>query len=130
MRQCFPKEDALDDAGPYLVRQVYDATLEMYKAYIMLYTCAVTRAVRLDMGPSLETCAFIRSLKRFIGRRGVPNQVISDNARCFKNEEVRLSEELLVMGIKHGLLKNTDIQLSFHGKNSIGPVFFSYLLQF
>ena len=27
----------------------------------------------------------------------------------------------------HGLLKNTDIQLSFHGKNSIGPVFVFFI---
>ena len=65
----------------------------------MLYTCAATRAVHLDLVPDLRSASFIRSLKRFIGRRGVPNLMISDNATCFKSEEVRLSEELLVMGI-------------------------------
>lgn len=36
--------------GPALVRQVYDHNLEMHKTWIVtLYTCAVTRAVHLDM---------------------------------------------------------------------------------
>ena len=31
--------------------------------------------------------------------RGITKLMISDNGACFKNEEVRLSEELLEMGI-------------------------------
>ena len=30
----------------------------------------------------------------------MPNLIISDNASCFWNEEVRLGEELLLLGIK------------------------------
>ena len=70
----------------------------MHKVEMVLYTCAVMRAVHLDLVPDLSAAAFLRSLKRFIGRRGIPNLMVSDNATCFKNEEVKLSEELLHMG--------------------------------
>ena len=90
----------VDYLGPALVRQVYDHSLEMHKTWIVLYTCAVTRAVHLDMVPDSSASAFLRSLKRFIGRRGVPNLMISDNATCFKNEEVRMNEELLRLRVK------------------------------
>ena len=87
--------------GPLHVRQVFDAVdPNMHKVEVVLYTCAVTRAVHLDLVPDLLASSFLRSLKRFIGRRGIPNLMISDNATCFKNEEVKLSEELLNMGVK------------------------------
>ena len=90
----------VDYLGPALVRQVYDHDNVMHKVWIVLYTCAVTRAVHLDLVPDSSASTFLRSLKRFIGRRGVPNLMISDNATCFKNEEVRLNEELLRLRVK------------------------------
>ena len=74
--------------------------MEMHKTWVVLYTCAVTRAIHLDLVPDTSASAFIRSLKRFIGRRGVPNLMISDNATCFKNEEVKLNEELLRLHVQ------------------------------
>ena len=102
VQQSFPfTNTGVDYLGPVLVRQVYDdKRTEMHKTWVVLYTCAVTRAVHLDMVPDLSASAFIRSLKRFIGRRGVPNLMISDSATCFKNEEVKLNEELLRLQVK------------------------------
>ena len=79
----------------------------MFKVHIVLYTCAATRAVHLDLVPDTGASSFIRSLKRFIGRRGIPN-LISDNATCFKNEEVKLSEELVIQGIKWKFIVETS----------------------
>ena len=72
----------------------------MYKVWVVLYTCAVTRAVHLDVVPDSSASAFLRSLKRFIGRRGVPSLMISDNATCFKNEEVKMNAELIELRVK------------------------------
>lgn len=72
----------------------------LYKVHVVLFTCAVTRAVHLDLVSNLSATAFIQSLKRFIARRGVPRLFISDNATCFKNEELKLSEELLILNVK------------------------------
>ena len=102
VRQSFPfATTGVDYPGPLLVRQVFDEhDTNMYKVWIVLYTCAVTRAIHLDVVPNSSASAFIRSLKRFIGRRGVPNLMISDNATCFKNEEVKLNAELIQLRVK------------------------------
>ena len=34
--------------------------------------------------PDLKTEAFIRALRRFVGRRGIPSLVMSDNAKTYK----------------------------------------------
>ena len=57
---------------------------------------SITRAIHLDVVSNLSAGAFIQCLKRFIARKGVPNLFISDNATCFKNEELKLCEELLL----------------------------------
>lgn len=53
------------------------------KAYIILYSCCLTRGVFLEVLFSLETDEFIKSLKRFIARRGRPSLVYSDNGTTF-----------------------------------------------
>lgn len=61
----------------------------MNKAHIVLYMCASSRAVHLDLIPRLTTEAFVRSFKRFIARRGIPSLVVSDNGSTFKSEELK-----------------------------------------
>lgn len=53
------------------------------KAYVLLYACSLTRGVYLDLLPSLETEECLTSLKKFIGRRGRPERIYSDNGRTF-----------------------------------------------
>ena len=53
------------------------------KAYVLLYACSLTRALFLDLLPSLETTEFLASFKRFIARRGRPQKVYSDNGKTF-----------------------------------------------
>ena len=66
----------VDLAGPLFLR---DGT----KAWIVLFTCAVYRAVHLDLVTSLSTEAFLGSLERFIYTQGRPNVVYSDNGTNF-----------------------------------------------
>ena len=53
------------------------------KAYILLYSCSLTRAVYLDLLPDLSTEEFIRSFKRLVARRGRLRKVYSDYAKTF-----------------------------------------------
>ena len=71
----------VDFAGPLYVRQS-DGTSS--KVWICLYTCCVVRAIHLDLVPDLTTAAFIRSLKRFASRRGLPTKMVSDNGKTFR----------------------------------------------
>ena len=69
----------VDFAGPVKYRNKRTEA----KSYIVLFSCSLTRAVFLDILPSLETKEFIKSLKRPIARRGRPSIIYSDNASTF-----------------------------------------------
>ena len=79
----------VDFAGPLYVRPG-DATTS-HKVWICLYTCCAVRAIHLDIVPDMTTSAFLRSLKRFTARRGLPRRFISDNGKTFKSAAKVLS---------------------------------------
>ena len=66
----------VDYCGPLIVK---DGT----KCYISLFTCAVTRAVHLEVVRSNTTDDFLCAFKKFCARRSMPRCVISDNAAYF-----------------------------------------------
>ena len=57
---------------------------EKYKAYVLLFSCSLSRAVHLELTPNLTTNEFIKRFKRLIARRGRPKTVYSDNAKTFQ----------------------------------------------
>ncbi|UYV84906.1 hypothetical protein LAZ67_X003949 [Cordylochernes scorpioides] len=54
------------------------------KIWITLFTCAVYRAVLLELVEGLDATNFILALERFIHRRGRPVKIHSDNGTNFK----------------------------------------------
>ena len=62
------------------------------KAYIALFTCAVTRAVHLELTKDMTATEFRVVLQRFVSRRGAPSTVISDNAKTFKSTGKQLKK--------------------------------------
>ena len=50
----------------------------------ILSSCASTRAVHLELTPSLSVPAFLRAFRRYASRRGLPALLISDNAKTFR----------------------------------------------
>ncbi|UYV75888.1 hypothetical protein LAZ67_13001681 [Cordylochernes scorpioides] len=54
------------------------------KIWITLFTCAVYRAVHLELVKGLDATNFIMALERFIHRRGRPVKIYSDNGTNFK----------------------------------------------
>ena len=75
----------LDYAGP-----VYCKDFPGEKFYILLFTCAVTRAVHLELVNSLSLTHFLLAFRRFVSRRGLPKTVFSDNAKTFKSASTEL----------------------------------------
>ncbi|XP_046841041.1 uncharacterized protein LOC124435136 [Xenia sp. Carnegie-2017] len=71
----------VDFAGPikYKVKKNQEG-----KAYLVLFSCSLTRGVYLELLKSLETTSFLQSLKRLIARRGRPSLIYSDNAKTFQ----------------------------------------------
>ena len=79
------------------------------KAYVVLYSCSLTRGVFLELLPSLETSEFVKSLKRLITRRGRPSRVYSDNGQTFVTaakwlKKVQKDEEFHSMLSKQSIL--------------------------
>ena len=73
---------AVNFAGPlYTCNQGVSSS---NKVWICLFTCCVTRAIHLELVLDLSTVTFIRWLKRFSARRGLPQKILSDNAKTFK----------------------------------------------
>ena len=69
----------IDFVGPLCIKVGSD----MRKAYISLFTCATTRAVHLGLRTDMSTDKFLTALQRFVGRRGLPHTIYTDNAKTF-----------------------------------------------
>ena len=76
-------------AGPLYCKDVFTKSEDMNKCYILLFTCAVTRVIHLEVTPDVGTHLLILALKRFISRRGIPKLFISDNFKTFKSVELK-----------------------------------------
>lgn len=78
----------VDCFGPIMVRRGR-STL---KRYGVLFTCLSTRAVHIEIAHSLDTDSFINAMRRFIARRGQPQEIRSDNGSNFVGGEKELRE--------------------------------------
>lgn len=58
----------------------------------ILFVCFSTKAIHLEATSELSTAAFLATLRRFIGRRGVPRKICSDNAINFVGAKGELEE--------------------------------------
>ena len=65
----------LDFAGPSNVKK-YLNTDSASKVYTLILTCASCRVAHLELTPDMKIPAFLRALKRFIGRRGIPDKFL------------------------------------------------------
>ena len=79
----------IDYAGPLLVRNIYGDKHILYKSYILLFTCATSRAVHTELTADMSAPTLIRALKRFFCRKGYPEKMISDNFTSFKSSDVK-----------------------------------------
>lgn len=61
--------------------------LDEEKSWFVIFTCAVYRAMHLELIKSLSTDGFIQALRRFIARRGRPEVVYTDNGTNFVGTE-------------------------------------------
>ncbi|XP_058817796.1 uncharacterized protein LOC131681103 [Topomyia yanbarensis] len=86
----------LDYFGPILVRQ---GRCEV-KRWIALFTCLTIRAVHVEVVHNLTTEACIKSVRRFVCRRGAPLEIYSDNATNFMGAEIILRDQVSKINIE------------------------------
>ncbi|XP_065181258.1 uncharacterized protein LOC135811921 [Sycon ciliatum] len=82
------------------------------KVWCVLYTCLVTRAVHLELVPTMSTVDFIDSFRRFVARRGLPERIWSDNAPQFKHADKSLTEAW------RGMVKDPDL-MNYMGEQGV-----------
>lgn len=73
----------VDYAGYFEVKISTRRNATFQKCYICLFVCLTTKAVHLELAQNLSTEAFIAVLRRFVGRRGIPNHIYSDRGTNF-----------------------------------------------
>ena len=81
----------IDYAGPFEFLAVINP-VSVAKSYIVLFTCAVTRCIHLELVTDLSLPTFMLSFRRFCSRRSCPSCCISDNASTFQSAEKQLKE--------------------------------------
>ena len=79
----------IDCIGPLYTKNAYNDQQEnehqLFKCYVVLYTCATTRGVVLDLVPDASAKTFVNILK-FLSRRGCPRMISSDKGTAFTAE--------------------------------------------
>ncbi|XP_002732568.2 protein HIRA [Saccoglossus kowalevskii] len=53
------------------------------KVYVLIFTCASTRCIHLELTQDLTAASFILAMRRFTARRSTPRKMISDNGSTF-----------------------------------------------
>jgi hypothetical protein len=101
----------LDFAGPLFVKQIKPSdSLEAndnpgVKVYVLLLTCASTRAVHLEPTLGLSVQAFLLAFRRFASRRGLPATITSDNAKAFKSSSKDVTKIIRSQEVWHYLVE-------------------------
>ena len=78
----------IDHAGP-----LYGSDHPGRKLYVLLFTCAVTRALHLELVDSMSLADTMLALRRFVARRGLPSIMYSDNAKSFVAAQGKMISE-------------------------------------
>ncbi|XP_058840858.1 uncharacterized protein LOC131696329 [Topomyia yanbarensis] len=79
----------LDYFGPMVVKRGRSNV----KRWVALFTCLTIRAVHLEVVHSLTTESCRLAIRRFVARRGAPQQIFSDNGTNFRGAAKELADE-------------------------------------
>ncbi|XP_075163178.1 uncharacterized protein LOC142235804 [Haematobia irritans] len=73
----------IDFAGPFELKSSTLRKAPITKGYACVFVCFSTKAVHLEACSDLSSAAFEAAFVRFVGRRGLPCRIFSDNGRNF-----------------------------------------------
>jgi hypothetical protein len=82
----------VDYSGPFYVKLGGKRSKTMVKCYVALFVWLSTKASHLELVSELSTEAYIASLRRFIARQGLCNNIYSDNGTNFVGAEKELKK--------------------------------------
>ncbi|XP_033229622.1 uncharacterized protein LOC117181164 [Belonocnema kinseyi] len=82
----------VDYCGPFLIKEKRYKNKAFIKCYVSIFICMVTKAIHIEIVEDMTTEAFLGALRRFIGRRGVPQTIYSDNGTNFQGTKNALDD--------------------------------------
>ena len=82
----------VDYFGPVLLKEKKFRNRTQIKGYGCVFICMATKAIHLEIVSDLSTEGFLGALRRFMGRRGIPEHVYSDNGTNFVGANNQLRE--------------------------------------
>ncbi|XP_054708425.1 uncharacterized protein LOC129218227 [Uloborus diversus] len=113
----------LDFAGPVITKPNLKRSKVTLKSYIALFVCFTTKAIHLEVVSDLSTGAFLACLRRFIGRRGKPSDIFSDNATNFKGARNYLNAQAIICSSEDVQNYATEENINWHFIPPITPHF-------
>ena len=87
------------------------------KVYICLFSCAVSRAVHLEVVNDLTVDTFLLAFRRFCSRKSLPRKMISDNASTYLSAAEEISKIFASDTLKEAL-ESKNISWSFIPKRA------------
>uniref|UniRef100_A0A1X7TQD7 Integrase catalytic domain-containing protein n=1 Tax=Amphimedon queenslandica TaxID=400682 RepID=A0A1X7TQD7_AMPQE len=96
----------VDFAGPLFIKEHRECES---KVWVCLFPCCATRAIHLDIVNNMSVQSFIR----FAARRGLPDRMISDNAKTFKGA-ARIIGKIMKYTDVHQYLENFRVKWVFN----------------
>lgn len=85
----------VDFAGPFELKSSTLRRSPMVKGYASVFVCFATKAIHLEPCSELSSAAFEAAFTRFVGRRGLPQRVVSDNGRNFVGASRKMLREFM-----------------------------------
>lgn len=76
------------------------------KHYVAVFICLATKAIHLECVDDYSTDGFLAAFSRFVGRRGLPSDVYSDNGTNFQGADRELRRKV------HALVRDPDLSNS------------------
>ena len=114
-------ETSVDYAGPFITKQGRGKTRE--KRYLCLFTCLATRAVHLELSYSLSTDSFLNAFFRMASRRGLPQDILSDNGTNFVGANNVLQELTAALDKEQIQDRTANLGVKWHFNPPLGPHF-------
>ncbi|XP_062535270.1 uncharacterized protein LOC134204460 [Armigeres subalbatus] len=101
----------IDYCGPFLIR----VGRSNVKRWIVVITCLTVRAVHLEVAYSLSSESCKMAIRRFIARRGAPQEIYSDQGTNFVGASRELRAEVSAVNRElAGTFTNHDTQWRFN----------------
>ncbi|XP_059223054.1 uncharacterized protein LOC131996886 [Stomoxys calcitrans] len=77
----------LDFAGPFPIKVSRLRQATFLKGYVCIFICLSTKSIHLELCSDLSSASFRAAFVRFVGRRGLPQKLMSDNGTNFVGAE-------------------------------------------